>query len=139
MAPLLDPRGYKTYSIHAPIRTHFRKATCAEVDCPDYLHGWRVRLEILNEEQRVWVRQTGRRFSEMPVRPGETWLVFEAGQPCFRATEHRARVEREELYVIRDGDTRGNPTGRVDKVSGQQWNDDFGEHQQRLADLQQKG
>lgn len=137
--PILDPRGYKTYSIHAPIRTHFRKATCVEVDCPDYLNGWRVRLEILNEEQRVWVRQTGRRFTELPVRPGETWLVFEAGQPCFRATEHRARVEREELYVIRDGDTRGNPTGRVDRVSGQTWNDDFGEHQQRLADLQQKG
>lgn len=137
--PILDPRGYKTYSIHAPIRTHFRKATCAEVDCPDYLNGWRVRLEILNPEQRVWVRQTGRRFTELPVRAGETWLVFEAGQPCFRATEHRARVEREELYVIRDGDMRGNPTGRVDRVSGQQWNDDFGEHQQRLADLQQKG
>lgn len=137
--PLLDPRGYKTYSIHAPLRTHFRKATCAEVDCPDYLHGWRVRLEILNEEQRVWVRQTGRRFTELAVRAGETWLVFEAGQLCFRATEHRARVEREELYVIRDGDTRGNPTGRVDRVSGTQWNDDFGEHQQRLADLQQKG
>ncbi|MEY9876647.1 hypothetical protein ABH931_006157 [Streptacidiphilus sp. MAP12-33] len=137
--PLLDPRGYKTYSIHAPIRTHFRKATCAEVDCPDYLHGWRVRLEILNEQQRVWARQTGRRFTELAVRPGETWLVFEAGQACFRATEHRARVEREELYVIRDGDTRGNPTGRVDRVSGQTWNDDFGEHQQRLADLQQKG
>jgi hypothetical protein len=137
--PLLDPHGYKTYSIHAPIRTHFRKATCTEVDCPDYLNGWRVRLEHLNEEQRVWVRQTGRRYTEMAVRPGETWLVFEAGQPCFRATEHRARVEREELYVIRDGDTRGNPTGRVDRVTGQQWNDDFGEHQQRLADAQQKG
>lgn len=137
--PILDPRGYKTYSIHAPIRTHFRKATCAEVDCPDYTNGWRVRLEILNAEQQVWVRQTGRRFTELPVRQGETYLVFEAGQPCFRATEHRARVEREELYVIRDGDTRGNPTGRVDRVSGQQWNDDFGEHQQRLADLQKEG
>lgn len=137
--PILDPRGYKTYSIHAPISTHFRKATCAEVDCPDYLNGWRVRLEILNPEQRVWVRQTGRRFTEHAIRQGETWLIFEAGQPCFRATEHRARVEREELYVIRDGDTRGNPTGRVDRVTGQQWNDDFGEHQQRLADLQQKG
>lgn len=139
MAPYLDPRAYKTYSIHAPLSTHWRPASCAEVDCPNYLHGWRVRVEHLPPELLHTARTSGRRFTELPVRQGETYLVFEPGQACFEAARHRLRLDRPELYAIRDGDTRGNPTGRRVTVSGDQWNDDFGEHQERLADLHKEG
>lgn len=134
-----DPRNYQTYTILAPLSTHWRKATCAEVDCPDYLNGWRTRVEYLTPEQLHLARNCGRRHIVVKVGPGETYLVYDAGQPCFQVSTHRMRLEREERYLIRDGDARGNPTGRRVEVSGTAWNDDFGEHQQRLADLQQEG
>lgn len=137
--PLADPRAYKTYSISAPLATHWRPATCAEVDCPYYLHGWRVRKEHCDEQMLHVIATCGRRYRELAIRQGETYFEFEAGQPCLKASEHRARVERPELYLIRDGDMRGNPTGRRIEVSGTTWNDDFGEHQERLADLQKEG
>lgn len=137
--PLADPRAYKTYSIHQPLATHFRPATCAEVDCPHYLEGWMTRVEHCNAEQLHAARNSGRRYRELALRPGETYLHFEAGQKCFHWSDHRTPVGRPELYVIRDGDARGNPTGRRDLVSGETWNDDFGEHQERLADLLKEG
>lgn len=139
MPPRFDPRNYQTYSIHAPLSTHWRKATCVEVACPNYLNGWRVRVEHLPPELLHQARTSGRRYTELAVREGETYLVYEAGQPCFEASTHRARVERPELYVIRDGDARGNPTGRRRQVDGVAWNDDFGEHQERIADLMKEG
>lgn len=137
--PAADPRAYQTYAISAPLSTHWRRATCAEVDCPHYLEGWATRVEHCNAEQLHAARNSGRRYRELAVRAGETYLLFEAGQKCFRWDEHRQRVERPELYVIRDGDLRGNPTGRRQIVGDTQWSDDFGEHQERLADLQKEG
>jgi hypothetical protein len=41
---------------------------------------------------------------------------------------------------VRDGDFRGNPTGRRRMhASGADWVEDFAEHQAKLADQQQKG
>lgn len=134
-----SPNAFKTYSIHQPLSTHFRPATCAEVDCPYYLHGWKVRKEHCDEQMLHAIATCGRRYRELAIRPGETYLEFEPGQPCLKTSEHRARVERPELYVIRDGDARANPTGRRDFVSATAWSDDFGEHQERLAAEQQKG
>ena len=33
---------YKTYRAVAPVKTHFRPATCAEVDCQNYVNGWKT-------------------------------------------------------------------------------------------------
>jgi hypothetical protein len=134
-----DPRNYQTYSIHAPLSTHWRSISCAELGCANYLNGWTVRVEHLTPAQLHTCRTSGRRYTELAVREGENYLVYEAGQPCFEASAHVVRVERPELYVIRDGDTRANPTGRRAVVDGATWNDDFGEHQERIADLMKEG
>lgn len=148
--PLMDAAAYKTYSVVSPLTTHFRPATCAEVDCPHYLNGWGVRIQQLPAEDQAAVRGAtyeahGRRYRyayvEQEMTPGETWLLFQPGQPCFKAREHRTRIEREPLYVVRDGDHRGNPRGTKARLHQrpENWVEDFAEHQQRLADEIAKG
>jgi len=138
--PNMPVGAYKTYRILAPQSTHFRLAKCAEVGCPAYLNGWRVRVEGLPPQLVHTARNSGRRYVEQSVAEGETWLVFEAGQPCFKAAEHRLRLDRPELYVVQGGDWRGNPTGETrTHATAADWVDDFGEHQQRIAEQIERG
>ncbi|MFI6530515.1 hypothetical protein [Streptomyces uncialis] len=139
--PLMGAAAYKTYAVVAPASSHFRTATCAEVACPQYVSGWRVRLEALTPDLQRAARSSGRRYSEQQIAVGETWLIYEPGQPCFRAAEHRARVDRPPLYLVRDGDHRGNPRGtraRLHQRPGD-WLEDFAGHQQAIADEIKKG
>lgn len=139
--PRMGPESYKTYSIIAPLATHFRPATCEEVDCPDFLHGWRNRIEGLSPQDVDAMRKSRRKYKELHVAEGETWFVFEAGQPCFRTTQHRAPIGRPELFIVRDGDARGNPRGTKARLHQRaaDWQEDFAEHQQGLADAIQEG
>lgn len=140
----LPPQGrvndYKTYQIVAPLKTHWRPATCAEVDCPQYTKGWQVRVENLTPEMLHAAKTCGRKYSELRVAEGETWLVYEAGQSCFRASQHRVKLDRQEIYIARDGDWRGNPSGRVLKhTRPENWVDDFQSNSEKLIDLRERG
>ncbi|GAA2199945.1 hypothetical protein GCM10009787_48920 [Streptomyces bangladeshensis] len=137
----MGAESYKTYAMVSPLSSHFRPATCAEVDCPHYLNGWRVRVEGLAPQDIHAAKTSGRRWIEQRVADGETWLVFEAGQPCFKASQHRTRVDRPPLYIVRDGDHRGNPRGTKARLHQRaaDWQEDFAEHQQKLADEIRKG
>lgn len=146
MRPLnrLQPLGqvwdYKTFQVMSPLSTHWRKATCAEVDCPQYLKGWKVRVEGLPPEMLHTAKTSGRKFTELHVVEGENWLVFEAGQPCFKASEHRKLLDRQEIYVARDGDFRGNPTGKVRKHTKPEfWIEEMADNQDRLHTVQKRG
>lgn len=140
----IPPQGrvqdYKTYQIVSPLSTHWRKATCAEVSCPNYLNGWRVRVEGLPLDMLHTAKTCGRKFTELDVTESEHWLVFEPGQACFRAGEHRALLDKQEIFVVRDGDFRGNPTGNVRKHTRPEfWQEDFAGHQDALARQTQAG
>lgn len=139
--PLMGPEHYKSYVLAQPLDTHWRPASCEEVHCPDYLNGWRVRVEGLPGELLHAARTSGRRFTEMRIAEGETWLHFAAGQPCFQAVRHRAPLGRPPLYLVRDGDHRGNPRGTRARLHQRAdlWVEDFAEHQDRLADAQKRG
>lgn len=139
--PKMGPESYKTYSIHAPLSSHFRPATCAEINCPHYVHGWRTRVEGLPAELLHAARNSGRHYREVKLAEGETWLEFPAGQRCFQATEHRTRIDKPELFIVRDGDWRGNPRGTKGRqhLNPALWQEDLAEHQQTLADAQARG
>lgn len=137
--PALPAHAFRTFRISAPISTHFRKATCAEIDCPNWLNGWRVRLENLTPELVHTVQTSGRRYREESLGQGVTWLVFEAGQPCFRTSEHRARLDRPELYVVRDGDWRQQFGQARQHTRPEHWVEEMSENQQRLIDAKQRG
>ncbi|QIP87637.1 hypothetical protein GLX30_30455 [Streptomyces sp. Tu 2975] len=94
------------------------------------------RDDPLGRDQAAYIRhKAGRTFREQRRGDGLTVFRFEAHQRCF--AEHKTRPE---LYAVRDGDWRGNPTGRARQHQRPiDWVEDFGEHQQRIADQQQKG
>lgn len=138
--PVGRVQDYKTYQIVSPLSTHWRPATCAETDCPNYLKGWRLRVEGLPPEMLHAAKTSGRKFTELNVAEGENWLVFEAGQACFRASEHRALLNKQEIYVVRDGDFRGNPTGNVRRhTKAEHWVEDMSENLDQVARKFQQG
>jgi len=138
--PPMPPGAYRTFGVAAPLSTHFVKATCAEVSCPDYQQGWRVHIEAIGPQFEHAARTSGRKFTEVSYGDGQTWLLFEAGQPCFRASEHTRRLEREERFYVRSGDWRGDPSRTGPReISGTAWLDEFGEHQDRLATTFERG
>jgi hypothetical protein len=132
--PAMPAHAYTSYQIVAPLATHFRPATCEETRCDKYLAGWQLRKENLDAQMLHIATHSGRRFREVQIAQGETWLLFEAGQPCFKASEHRIRIERPEFYYRRPGDWRGNPTGERPYLHQRAdfWVEDFAEHQDKL-------
>lgn len=140
LEPNLPLHAYQTFQISMPLETHWRPATCADVDCPQYLNGWRVRLDPLSEADRWAIHRSGLKFDRLDVAEGETWLIFEPGQPCFAASEHREPIGRPELFIVKDGDWRGNPTGSVRKhAQAEHWVEQFSENQAKIAEVVERG
>lgn len=143
MARGLGPEHYSTYGIRRPRATHSRPASCAEVECPNYLRGFVSVVDEatqLGQLQAAWIRgRAGRRFTESRDPAGLTRFTFPPEQPCF--AEHRVQLERPALYVVAGGDWRGNPR-RIPvrrHANPRDWVDDFGEHQERLAEVRRRG
>lgn len=134
-----------TFQIRQPIGTHWREATCKEVECSAWAYGWSTYVDtttLNGRNQADYIRaRSGRAFTEVTgERAGMIEFMFPQGQRCF-AAPHRVPLDRPALYVVRGGDWRGNPrqvplirhAGPVD------WRDHFGEHQERLAARAQQG
>lgn len=140
--PLLPVTAVKTYEIRQPLATHFRPATCAEVNCQHHLKGWRTRIEkILDADGKFEhaVRTSGRRFTEIREE-GAILFVFPAGQRCFKAGSHRLALGREPFYLVRGGDFRGNPRGEnLTHSRAAHWVEDFAIHQGTIADAIRRG
>lgn len=139
--PRVGPECYKTYQIVAPARTHYREATCVEVGCKAYAGGFRSRIDVstdLGRRQAKYIEErAGRRYTRTVTGTVVTY-DFPPGQRCFNT--HRVPLDREPLYVVRDGDYRGNPRGTrpVTRRAGE-WVDDFATHQQQIADMRKRG
>lgn len=150
--PVGSPEDYQTYQVKAPKPTHFRPATCEEVDCPNWRHGFMTLCDestedgarraayIRQDKTRSCSEQRGFDHPDHQIDPSITVFVYRPGQECFARAEHALPNGRPELYVLRGGDLRGNPTQKLRQFRNpQDWVDDFGEHQNKLADLLQKG
>ncbi len=110
VTPKLPAAAMLTHEMAAPLATHWRKATCEEVNCPEFLNGWMLPLAGLDDGDIWQARNSGRRYREQPTDAGPV-LIYEAGQPCFRESTHRLPLDRPPLFIARDGDWRGNPRG----------------------------
>ncbi len=136
--PALPSKHFKTYEIIAPLSTHFRPATCEEVQCAAYVNGWRT-IVPADSQAALYIRSgsSGRRF-EAHIDDTMAAFVFEPGQKCFAADKHRVPLEREPLYVARGGDARGNPLReRRVHTRAEDWTEDFAGHLDRVR--QSKG
>lgn len=137
--PVGPVQAYKTYQVSAP-RSHWRPATCAEVNCRDYLNGWEMMVHRTDEAVLHAVRHSGRPFTENPADPsGFILFSFEAGAACRTPSRHRIQVVPE-IYVVRGGDWRGNPTGmKRQHRNPDEFVEDFGEHQLKIIELAKRG
>lgn len=139
----LNAGSFKTYQILAPQSTHYRKGTCAEVECPNYERGWRTLIDEgtpLGLQQSHYIRkESGRNFIEFRSEERLTVFQFEAGQECF--SPHNVRVDKPEIYLVKGGDYRGNPRNvpPVRHKRPEDWVEDFSEHQQTIADAIERG
>lgn len=142
--PKLPAGAYQTFALSAPLATHFRAGTCAEVgDCEPYQNGWRTTVDEtteLGQQQAHYIRKiAGRAFKESRGEGGLTVFEFPAGQQCFRT--HRVRIDRPEHCLAWRGDWRVQP--RRDDITvfqrGDQWVDSFAEHQDKLATALERG
>ena len=141
LQPALSPQFMKTYQILAPKSSHFRDAFCSDVDCPAYEQGWRTSVDEgseLGASQAHYIRsQSGRRYVEHWEESGLTVFEFEAGQRCF--VQHKTRLDRPSMFLVRTGDHRGYTSEPRIHHDADDWVDDFATHQATLADQLEKG
>jgi hypothetical protein len=136
IVPRVGPENYKTYLLRRPLATHWRPATCSEVDCKHYLLGWQTMLAS-NDPQVDLVRSLRGQwhFTEAAPEGGVIVFTFPAGQKCFRTDQHRLpMLDRPALYVVRGGDWRGDPRGETPRVHNkpEHWVEDMQEHLDRV-------
>jgi hypothetical protein len=134
--PRIPVQGMQTHHILAPVQTHWRQASCEEVGCLAFHHGWVLPLEGLDEGDIWQARYSGRRYHQQTNEDGKVFLHFEAGQPCFRASTHQKRLDRPELFIVRSGDWRGTDrTQDPIRFSGPDaWADHLGTHLEQFRE-----
>lgn len=150
LRPSLPPQALQTFEIAEPLPTHWRPASCAEVECEAHAHGWRTTCDLttdLGVRQARYIRdKAGRHFTHEFSGDGKLiTFTFSAGQQCF--TPHRVSVGRPALFVVRRGGHR-DPHGPrpVRHLPGvrvfdrpDQWADDLHEATDRVAAARQRG
>lgn len=122
----------------APTRTHWRRATCEEVDCVAWREGWVVDIDTNQDPgagQALFLRSRRDRwrFTEEPLPGNRTRFRFPAGQTCLKAAGHRIRNRDVPgvFAIAADGQ-------RPRVVSPEQWTNEFGETLDRLAAIQNR-
>lgn len=94
------------FVIDRPLDTHWRDATCKEVNCKHYLEGW---LMVLPDPspQLDYLRQSERHFTEEKKGGGTIELSFPPGQKCVRGP-HKMLLNKLENFVG-NGRQHANP------------------------------
>ncbi len=136
------PEAFKTYQIVAPLKTHWRPATCDEVDCQKRAKGFQAQIDVstdLGRRQAHYIENLAGLRYRRQVMGMMVIYTFPAGQRCF--DPHKVPLEREPLYIVRGGDHRGNPRGTPKRAhrTGSLWVEDFAEHQDRIATAIERG
>lgn len=142
MKPQAPAQYYKTYGILSPVETHYREASCREVECPNYAKGWVTKLDVSTATGAAtanWIRmQSGRHYTHTQAGYIVTFL-FPPGQRCF--TPHKVQLGRPELFVVTGGDWRGNPMSLSEyrHKRAEDWVEDVAIHTDKLITAQQRG
>lgn len=137
--PVTLPVGaVQTYQIAAPRSTHWRTATCAEVGCHAYINGW-ITPVLGGSADEALLRSAGRKWVRVErAADGFLRYHFAAGTRCLAASRHRVRIERPELFVLRDGDWRWSGQPRVFGDPAD-WVDHFATRLDNIATAIQRG
>lgn len=139
----MAPDRYKSFQIVSPKSTHFRPATCHEVDCVSFQRGWRQIIDIKTidgQKTAYWIRMHSQRHFtvERTQTEGVLAFVFPPGQRCF--VQHEVRLERPEVFLTR----HGNPLMPIHRTEPQQyrpdqWVDQFASLTDKIQTERNKG
>lgn len=140
IVPSRGPEQYKTYKIAAPLRTHWRLASCEEYGCEDFLNGFTITINLeteLGQKQYYYLTHNPERKAGGRQERLNTALVsfhFGPGNRCVRSGEHRVPMGRPPLLLVAQGDWRGNPRNIPVRRhrNHDDWVNDFGDHQNRI-------
>lgn len=141
----LDPKGpqsaYQTFRIKQPLRTHFRRATCVEVDCERYRHGFKIHTDPrtqVGQRQAFLIRESGTRHTAVKMPDGMVDYLFAPGTMCFE--RHYRSLFREPLTAITRGDWRTPRDRRQPRIMpAGEWLSRFEEHQGAIAAMVARG
>lgn len=101
-----SPELMRTYQMTQPLDTHYRVATCQEVDCSSYANGWKMGFDLHDDDRAAaarWIRDKSGYAFTYELTPDERRVIFTfaAGQQCFQT--HRVFLERDPFMMIRGG------------------------------------
>lgn len=130
----LPKTAMQQYEVRLPLPTHWEEATCEDIDCPHWLHGWKTLVDEGNEfgqRQAHYIRkQSGRQFREQRTAEGLTAFIFQAFQKCFR--RHIAQNGRPAIW-------QRKRTDRIVTLSRpEDWRDDMQEQLELLRQHQER-
>lgn len=140
--PKAGPEHYKSYSWRQPLETHFRRVSCEEARCQQFVNGWVTVVDLATEigpkQDHFITHDKSRKHTREQIGNLVTF-TFPPGQKPFASPkhEHRKPIGYDPITVVTGGDFRGNPR-RIQPVvmRPQDWVDDFATHQERLARAQ---
>ncbi len=128
MTMLTSPKRH--FLADNPLPTHWRLATCREVDCPHYLLGWQTVVGSASPQAEYIRRESGRRLREERHADGLSRFVFEAGQKCFR--QHKIQIGLPTIFSQRRN-------GTAKRQEFDRWQGEFQEHLDDIRILQKRG
>ncbi len=135
--PVAAPASmYQTFSIRAPKSTHWQPATCEEVSCEYYTRGFKVSLDeskpVGSGNAAMLRADKTRTKREYRDEFGMTIFEYPPGTKCMN--KHSKRLEKPEIFIVRDGDHRGNPKGTPTRThtSADSWVEEFSETQDKI-------
>lgn len=140
---MLPAQAYETFSIIRPRGQAFwRSATCDEVNCERKANGWRTVLDLntlAGRRQATWIVDKSGRHGSIERAGDVITMTFAAGQDCFE--QHKVAIEREPLYVVRDGTaTRPLAGGRTYRhATGALWVENMQEDLDKVRRAREAG
>lgn len=146
IAPLADPRAYRTFRAVAPVSSHWHRVSCEEAQCPDYVKGFFIDVDVstdLGAAQFDYLHRKDKSRKGTMQKMAETIyrFTYPPGSRPFAGNqhEHYQPVGRPAYYLVHDGDWRGNPTGFKRFLTAEDWVDMSANHQAQVAHEAQKG
>lgn len=127
---------YETFSIRAPKPTHWRDATCEEVDCQYMARGFRLSVDEtkqVGQANAAKLRKDPQRSpKEYRDEFGMTIFEYPSGTRCMG--KHTKRLDLPEIFTVRGGDHRGNPkrTPVRTHTKAEFWVEEFAEVQDKI-------
>ena len=107
------------FGINWPLGTHWRPATCDEVECKHWREGWSSEVPTGSIQENYIFGLSDRDYRIVEAtKEGHTRFIFPPGQKCFDASKHFTKLDRQPLFIKDQGGNRKSQEPN-------QWVDEF--------------